>query len=127
MRPESVDLEGTAQQADRTRLATAADEDDHPDRMGLQVRPPGGRERPAGGSRLDPGGGALPVGADIAPGTLVEGGERRVVEASPDFGLPATVKFSTAAWNPLSWGGAKTGMTPSCKQVRTTRPRESCP
>src|SRR5713101_6409655 len=92
MRPKGVDPEGTAQQADGAGLRTTADEDDRSDRMGLQVRPPGGREWPPCGSRLDTGGGALAVGADIASGTLVEGGERSVVEANPNLGLPAAVE-----------------------------------
>ena len=67
-RPQGVDREGTAQQADGPRLRTAAEKDDRADRMGLQVRSPGGRERPPCGRRLDTGDGALAVRADIAPG-----------------------------------------------------------
>jgi len=92
MRPQGVDRKGTAQQADGPGLRAAADEDDRSDWMGLQIRAPVGRERPPCGRRLDTDGGALAVGADRAPGTLLEVGKRRVMEASPDLGSPAPVE-----------------------------------
>ena len=42
VRPKGVDRKAMTQEADGTGLRTAADEDDRPDQMGLQVRPPGG-------------------------------------------------------------------------------------
>jgi len=92
MRPKGVDPEGTTEQADGADLRTAADEDDRSRRMGLQVGPPGGREWLSRRRRLDPGGYARAVGVDIAPGTLVESSERRMVEANPHLGLPAAVE-----------------------------------
>src|SRR6476620_698077 len=47
-----------------------------------------------------PGGGALAVRAEIAPGTLVEGGERIMVEASPNLGLPAAVEVFDGGLEP---------------------------
>jgi hypothetical protein len=40
--PKGAHREAMPQEADGTGLRTAADEDDRPDRMGLQVRSPGG-------------------------------------------------------------------------------------
>ena len=94
MGPKGVYPEGATQQAHGTSLRTVADEDERANRVRLQIRLPGRRERPPCGSRLDTGGRARAVGVDIAPGTLLEGSERRVVEASPDLGLPATVEVS---------------------------------
>src|SRR5262245_8711027 len=112
MRPPGVDRKGTAQQADGPGLRAAADEDDRSDRMGLQIRAPVGRERPPCGHRLDTDAGALAVGADIAPGTLLEGGERRVTEASPDLGLPAPVEVFDGCLESTLLRRREDGVTP---------------
>ena len=44
--PKGVHRKAMTQEADGTSLRTAADEDDRPDWMGLQIRSPGGREWP---------------------------------------------------------------------------------
>ena len=87
--PKGVHRKAMTEEADGTGLRSAADEDDRPDRMGVQVRPPSRREWPPRRRRLNPGGSALAVRVDIASRTFLEGGERHVVEASPDFSLPA--------------------------------------
>ena len=42
----------------------------------------------------------MAVRAEIAPGTLVEGGERIMVEASPNLGLPAAVEVFDGGLEP---------------------------
>ena len=90
--PEGIGLEGAPEEAHRTGLRSAPDEDHHPFGMGLQIRLPRGRERTPWGRAFDAGGRALAVGADIAPGALLKVSERIVVEACPDLGLPAAVE-----------------------------------
>src|SRR5229473_8162059 len=100
MRPEGIGLEGAPEQAHPAGLRGATDEDHHSARLRLQIREPESRERTSRGSRLAAGGGALAVRAEIAPGTLVEGGERIMVEASPNLGLPAAVEVFDGGLEP---------------------------
>jgi hypothetical protein len=92
VRPEGIGLEGAPEQGHPAGRRSATDEDHHAARRRLQIREPARWERTPRGSRLDAGGGALAVRTEIAPGTLVEGGERIMVEASPNLGLPAAVE-----------------------------------
>src|SRR6266849_2204319 len=100
MGPKRIDVEGATQQAHDASLGAAANEDHQTVGIRLKIRLPRGEERTPWGSCLDPRGGSCSVGADIALGPLVQGGERLVVEASPHLGLPATIEVFDGGLEP---------------------------
>ena len=83
--PEGIRLECAPQEAHRAGRRGTPNEDHDSVGLSLQIRLPRGRERTALGSAVDAGGGTLTVGADLAPGALVEVGERVMVAARPDL------------------------------------------
>jgi len=100
MGPAGIHLEGTTEETDSAGLRGATEEDHQPVGSGLQIRLPRGRERPSGGSGPDASGGALAVGVDIPLGAFLEVGERIMVEACPNLGLPPAVEVFDGGLEP---------------------------
>ena len=125
--PEGIRLEGEPQEAHRAGRRGTPNENHDAVGLSLQIRLPRGRERTPLGSAGDAGGGPLTVGADIAPGALLEVGERVMEEARPDFSLPAAVEVFDGGLEAAFLRRGETGTTSRRKHVRTTRPTESRP
>lgn len=89
--PERVNGEEMAKQPDPTVVVGAPKENDSASRRSLEILLPGVRERSSRGSGQETFGSASSCSGDELGGLILERFEGVVVEASPDFGLPATV------------------------------------
>jgi hypothetical protein len=121
VRPERIDGEGVAEQADVATIVGSSEEDDLASGMSLWVLPPGLREGLSEGSGEDAFGGSGSCGGNEPGGLILKSLQGLVMEASPDLGLPtAVVAFDgsleacLARWSEDGYhlqGEAKTGDT----------------
>jgi hypothetical protein len=91
VRPERVDGESMAEQADLTVIVGASEEDDLAGGVSLKALLPGVWEGLSERGRQDTFGGAGACGSDELGGLTLKGLEGAMVEAAPDLGLPAAV------------------------------------
>jgi hypothetical protein len=91
VRPELVDGEGVAEQADLATIIGSSEEDDLACGMSLKVLPPRlGEGLPEGGCQ-DAFGGSGSCGGNESGGLILKSLQGVEMEASPDLGLPAAV------------------------------------
>jgi hypothetical protein len=121
VRPELVDGEGVAEQADLAAIVGASEEDNLAYGMSLKVLAPRLREGLPEGGCQDAFGGSGSCGGNEPGGLILKSLQGVVVEASPDLGLPAAVvafdgglEAGLARWSEDGYhlkGEAKTGDT----------------
>src|SRR4029077_9385942 len=92
MRPQWIDLKGMSKQADRAGFGGATYEDYHSLGVSLEIGLPRKGQGAALGRVINTGRSALAVGADVAAGLRLKVGQGIIVEATPDFGLPAAIE-----------------------------------
>jgi hypothetical protein len=121
VRPEWVDGEGVAEQADLATIVGSSEENNFPCGMSLKVLPPRLREGLPEGGCQDAFGGSGSRGGNEPGGLILKSLQGVVMEASPDLGLPAAVvafdgglEAGLARWSEDGYhlkGEAKTGDT----------------
>jgi hypothetical protein len=84
--------EGPPHEMNLALLGGAAQEDHAPLQRSLQIGLPGGRKRATLRRSLHPLGSTLSVSRDVACRLQLQGGQRIMMKARPDLGLPATVE-----------------------------------
>ena len=105
--PVRVYQEGASQQGHLTGGIGTAQENELSLGVGLQVESPAFGKGPAGGRRFASGRRATTMGGHLLGRALLQGGQRRMLEAAPDFGLPqAVVVFDR---------GLEAGLSRGCK------------
>src|SRR5579884_406818 len=90
--PQAGDLERVAEQADRAPRVGPPQEHQAPTQWSMGVEAPVPGERPACGGPFPPRGGSGTSRGPIGRRSVLQGGQRLMVEAGPDFSLPAPVK-----------------------------------
>ena len=124
--PMDGDGDASAENRDRTVFASPSDENDGPLGPGFQIPFPAFGKWPSWWRGLAPGGAGFLGGVAVAGGLKDECVEGMEVESFPDLGLPSAVEgLDGGLKSRFPWGREKTGVTPSERQRRTTRPRTS--
>lgn len=122
MRPVLIDQEAMPQKLHFALFARAPQVDDASVRIGLKVELPESRKGPASGSLLDAAIGMTAVGCDVPSRLELQSDQGLVMEALPNFGLPATIKTFNGSLKPGFPRRGKDGGNTKLRHSRITRP-----
>ena len=122
VRPILIDGKAAFQDAHTALVVRSSQKNDRAGRMLLQVESPVFGKGTPGWRRLGAEDAAFSGSNNILGGTTGQSAERCMFEPQPDLGLPKSVETFDGRLEPVSLGGANTGMTPRLKHNRITRP-----